>query len=473
MELFLEKIDKFLDRSVSSGDKLLVGISGGADSISLLHVLCEFSKIKNFSLAVAHVNHMTRGGDSYADAEFVGRISKELELPFFLKEIEVDKECVKLKRSFQETARMIRYQFFEKTLNAIGGNKIALGHSADDQAETILLNIIRGAGLKGLTGMPQIRGNIIRPFLNVYRKELEAYLKEKEIPFRNDSSNNDAKYLRNKIRKELIPCLESYNPAIKKTISDMSGILLDDDSLLSKMTQDIFNQKFCFQEGEDKELVWEIESFLSYPMALRRRLIRETFYKITGEMRGITALHVEQILNLFESPKTGRSLNMPRDVSVNTGYNVVAFKKNLGWNRKGKYERDMPVIAVQIPGITKFEDGGIQVQTQIIDEKIRFSPLNQKIEAFFDLEKTGPNLMVRFFRAGDRFQPLGMTGSKKLKSFFIDKKIPHNIRHRIPILTNDKDDIIWVYGQRIAHFCRVTDKTKKVLFVQGNKAINY
>ena len=127
---------------------------------------------------------------------------------------------------------------------------------------------------------------------------------------------------------------------------------------------------------------------------------------------------------------------------------------------------------ILIPGVTKLEDGAIQVQTEIIDKNINFSSLNSKLEAFFDMEKTGYKLKFRFFREGDRFCPLGMLGSKKLKSFFIDKKVPQNIRHRIPILTNDKDDIIWVYGQRIADFCRVTDKTKKMLYVQGNRPIN-
>ena len=132
----------------------------------------------------------------------------------------------------------------------------------------------------------------------------------------------------------------------------------------------------------------------------------------------------------------------------------------------------MFATSILIPGITQLENGDIQVQTQIIENNIDFSSLNSKIEAFFDMEKTGSKLKFRFFREGDRFRPLGMLGSKKLKSFFIDKKVPQNIRHLIPILTNDKDDIIWVYGQRIADFCRVTDKTKKMLYVQGNRPIN-
>ena len=472
MDHLVKKIDKNLNRLISSKDKVLVGVSGGPDSICLLYVLHEFSKTKHFSLAVAHINHMARGDESKSDAEFVAHISKKLELPFFLKEVDVHKEGIKLKRSFQEAARIIRFQFFEEILKEIAGTKIALGHSADDQVETILLNIIRGTGLKGLVGMPQIRGNIIRPFLQIYRKEIECYLEERKIPFRNDYSNNDTKYLRNKVRKELIPCLEVYNPAIRKNLNEMSQILEDDNFLLSQMTREIFNQNLCFKENKQGQIVWDIEKFMAYPVALKRRLIRETFFRISGEIQGITALHVEQTLNLFYTPKTGKILNLPKNVTVDCSYSSISFKQVFKSNKKTFLGQKMFATSILIPGITQLENGDIQVQTQIIEKVADFSSLNSKIEAFFDMEKTGSKLKFRFFREGDRFIPLGMSGSKKLKSFFNDKKVPQNIRSRIPILTNDKDDIIWVYGQRIAHFCRVTDKTKKMLYIQGNRPIN-
>ena len=164
MEKFLKQVDENLTDLVSPGDKIVVGVSGGADSITLLQVLNLFSETKNYDLVVAHVNHMARGGESYADADFVKDTAEKFGLPFFLKEIDVENKKVQFKKSFQETARLIRYQFFDETLKAVGGNKIALGHSADDRVETILMNIIRGSGLKGLAGIPQVRGNIIRPF---------------------------------------------------------------------------------------------------------------------------------------------------------------------------------------------------------------------------------------------------------------------------------------------------------------------
>jgi tRNA(Ile)-lysidine synthase len=468
MTPFLKNIEQALKELIATDDKVLVGVSGGADSIALLHVLHKFSRIQNYSLIVAHINHMSRGKDSDVDAGFVESVAEKLKLPFYLKKIDVGVERLKLKTSFQDAARIIRYQFFEETLQSLGGNRIALGHTADDQVETILINIIRGTGLKGLAGIPQVRNCIIRPFLEFYRKDLETYLKENDFSFREDSSNLDKKYLRNRIRHELIPYLETYNPGIKKCLQEMSGIVRVDDSLLSLATRDIFKQKFG--NDNEKNIIWEIEDFQSYPIALRQRLAREIFCHITGDMHAITSHHVQQIINLFNSPKAGKVLNIPRGVTVTCSYDSVLFSKITD----GICENELLVTQIAIPGTTELLEGPIRsVKTQIIAGTLSVCSLKTERQAFFDLEKTGLGIQVRFFRAGDRFCPLGMTGSKKLKSFFIDQKVPQSMRSHIPILTNADDDIIWVYGQRISHHYRVTDKTEKVLFIEGNKAINY
>lgn len=468
MTSFLKNIEQVLKGLIAPGDKVLVGVSGGADSIALLHVLHWFSRIQDYSLIVAHINHMARGKDSDADADFVESIAKKLELPFYLKKIDVGIERLQLKTSFQDAARIIRYQFFEETLQEVGGCKIALGHSADDQVETILMNIVRGTGLKGLTGIPQVRGCIIRPFWGIHRKDLEIYLKENDISFRDDSSNSDKKYLRNRIRHELIPKLETFNPGIKKCLQQMSGIAREEDSLLSQMTRDIFNQKLG--ECNKKNIAWEIKDFQTYPIALRQRLVREIFCRITGDMQAITAYHIQQIINLFNSPKTGKVLNIPRGVTVTCSYESVLFSKVIG----GICEKESLVTPIAVPGTTELLEGHIRrVQTQIFTDKRDLSSLDIERQAFFDLEKTGLSIQARFFRPGDRFCPLGMAGNKKLKSFFIDQKVPQSMRSQIPILTNTDDDIIWVYGQRISHLYRVTEMTEKVLFIEGDKAINY
>lgn len=473
MDSFLKKISEVLHDLIVPGEKVLVGVSGGADSIALLYALHHFSGIRKFSLFVAHINHMARGQDSYDDACFVKGVADKLSLPFFLKEIDVEKERCKIKTSFQDAARIIRYQYFEEILNSLGGHKIALGHSADDQIETILMNLLRGSGLKGLAGISQVRGNIIRPFLKIYRKELEKFLVKKGISFRHDSSNLSQKYLRNRVRHDLVPYLENYNPGIRRGLQEMSEIAREDDALLSKMTRDIFIQKSRFQDENEKILVWDVNDFQSYPVALRKRLIREIYYRITGNMLEITAQHVQQIIHLFNEPKSGKGLNIPGRVTVTCSYRSIVFER-LNEKTKGKLkDSQQDSTQIIIPGFTELPLGQMQVETRIYDQKKDFPALDPSRQAYLDLGKTGLTVKARFFRPGDRFCPLGMSGSKKLKSFFIDRKVPRNLRFQIPILTNAVDDIIWVYGQRISHCYRVTDNTKKILFVQGNKTINY
>jgi tRNA(Ile)-lysidine synthase len=248
----------------------------------------------------------------------------------------------------------------------------------------------------------------------------------------------------------------------------MSGIVREEDSLLSQMTRDIFNKKIG--ESNEKNIVWGIDDFQSYPIALRQRLVREIFCRITGDMQAISAYHVQQIINLFNSPKAGKILNIPRGVTVTCSYGSILFAKIVDYI----CGNEPLVTPIAIPGTTKLLEGYIRkVETQIfVDKKDLFS-LDTGRQAFFDFGKTGFGIQARFFRAGDRFCPLGMKGNKKLKSFFIDQKVPKSMRSQIPILTNADDDIIWVYGQRISHLYRVTEKTKKVLFIEGDKSIKY
>jgi len=201
--------------------------------------------------------------------------------------------------------------------------------------------------------------------------------------------------------------------------------------------------------------------------------VRETFCRIAGNMFHITAQHVREVNDLFNSPKVGKTLNIPRNIKVTCGYDSVVFQQTIEDPRKNIREKESLPIPILIPGFTELTEGQIRMETQILEGKREYSSLNPSMQAFLDFEKTGFIIKARFFRPGDRFRPLGVSGNKKLKSFFIDSKIPRHVRHKIPILTNDKDDIIWVYGERIDHFYRVTNETKKILFVQGNREINY
>lgn len=437
----------------------MVAVSGGADSMALLYLLEQFSKEHGYELVVAHLNHMARGEESDKDASFVEEEAGKLSLPVFVDKIDVKKSF--LKTSFQESARILRYQFLEDVLQSVKGNKIAVGHNADDRIETVLMNLLRGTGLRGLSGIPQARGHVIRPLLNCTRCEIEGFLDEQNLAYRTDSSNLESKYLRNKVRHDVIPFLKKFNPDISGNLLDLSEIARDEDQWMSEKTHDLYSKIVSF---EKEGLCIEITEFESQPLAMKRRLVREIFYRLNGNLREITALHVQQVLDLFSRARVDSSLNLPGNVNVICGYETVCFSLN---DDLASTEIDKKTKRLEIPGVTSLPQIGVQFHSRLVEP-----PLPQNIDhkqAYLDFERTGDSIQIRFFQPGDSFVPLGMRGHKKLKSYFIDQKVPRRERSRIPILTNSCDDIIWIYGERISESFRVAEKTKKVLFIEGNK----
>ena len=457
MSSFAKKVKSAIIELVAPGDKVLVAVSGGADSLALLYLLDQFSKELGYELFVAHLNHLTRGKESDEDATFVEKEANKLSIPFFVDKIDVEKSV--LKYSFQETARILRYQFLEKTLTSINANKIALGHTADDRIETVLMNLLRGTGLKGLAGIPEVREHVIRPLLRCNRSELEQFLDERKLIYRTDSSNNEKKYLRNKIRHEVIPFLSTFNKNISRNLLSLAEIVRGEEQWMSEQAHELYAKLVTAQSGD---LYFETVEFEKQPLAMKRRLIREIFYQLSGSLREITALHVQQVLDLFTQARVGSLLALPRGVRVVCDYEKVRFCLNEDF---GLPDVDKRLRKLKIPGVTNLAQLGIQFHAQFVEP-----PLPESIDyihAYFDFGKTGENIQVRFFQPGDHFVPLGMQGHKKVKSYFIDQKIPRKERPFIPILINGDEDIIWIYGERISgQFC-VNENTKKVLFIEG------
>ena len=459
MSGFAKKVKTAITDLISPGDKVLVAVSGGADSIALLYILKQFSKELGFELFVAHLNHLARRDESNKDASFVEKEAVKLSLPFFSDKIDVKKSL--LKSSFQESARILRYQFLEDVLMSIKGNKIALGHNADDQIETIIMNLLRGTGLRGLAGIQKERGHIIRPLLSCSRLEIEQFLDEQNLSYRKASSNNDSKYLRNRIRHEVIPFLKKFNPDISGNLLGLAEIARGEERWMSEKTREVYSQLVT---SETRGVCVEITEFESQPIAMKRRLVREIFYRLSGSLRKVSALHIQQVLRLCSRARVGSSLNLPGNVSVICKYEAVHFFLA---DDLASTEIDKKTKRLEIPGVTILPQIRVQFITRIVEPPMP-KYINPK-QAYLDFEKTGDNIKIRFFQPGDRFVPLGMDGNKKLKSYFIDQKVPRKERPCIPILTNDVDDIIWVYGERISNLFRVGENTKKVLFIEGNK----
>jgi tRNA(Ile)-lysidine synthase len=457
MSSFAKKVKSAILELIAPGDKVLVAVSGGADSLALLYLLKQFSKELGYELFVAHLNHLARGKESDEDASFVEKEANKLSLPVFIDTIDVKKSG--LKSSFQESARTLRYQFMEDVLISIKGNKIAFGHTADDRIETVLMNLFRGTGLRGLAGIPEVRGHVVRPILRFTRSEIEGFLDRQNLIYRTDSSNNETRYLRNKVRHEVIPFLKTFNPDISGNLLGLSEIARGEEDWMSEKTGELYSQLVTPENGN---LCFEITEFENQPLAMKKRLIRESFYQVNGSLREITALHVQQVLNLFSRARVGCWLKLPGNVRVVCDYDRVCFSL---FDDSCSTEIDKKTKRLEIPGLTSLPQIEIQFQAQHVE-----LPLPKHVDhkqAYLDFEKTGANIKIRFFQPGDSFVPLGMSGHKKVKSYFIDQKVPREERSLIPILTNNCDDIIWVYGERISNTFRVTENTRKVLFIEG------
>jgi tRNA(Ile)-lysidine synthase len=472
MDPLILKIKKTIadHKMIEPGDCVLLGVSGGPDSVVLLQSLFALKDELGIELAVAHLNHSARGEESDRDAEFVRDLGEALQIRTQAEKIDVAAHQASTKGSFQETARHLRLEFFQKMMRQMDANKIALGHTLDDQAETVLMNLLRGSGLKGIGGMSPVRHPYIRPLFDCSRSEIMDFLKDKKIPYCRDSSNEKSDYLRNRIRLELIPFLqEKYNPRITENLFEASGIFRADNDYLKTLEDQEFKRAVSkFEKNET--LTMDIERFTVLPLALKRRLVRKGIESIKGDLRRISFFHIQEVLHLFEKAQKGKCIGLPDNLEILCLGDRVEFKRihesapsilssdegqSSGWIK--------PLI---IPGETSVEKAGLTLKAEIIDSADT-GVSGSADQAFLDFDKTGGDIRVRFFQAGDRLKPLGMNGTKKLKSLFIDEKVPQEIRSTIPILTTGDNDIIWVYGTRIAHAYRVTSDTSKILFIKG------
>lgn len=467
----LQKVKKYIERHkmIQPGDKVVVGLSGGADSVALLHVLKELQDSMHFELYAAHVNHGLRGQAAVEDAEFARNLCQEWSVPFYLKEADVRSLAKALNQTEEEAGRLVRYGFFSEVMEKINGNRIATAHHKNDQAETILHNIIRGSGMAGLTGIRPVRdGVIIRPLLDVSRREIEDYLKEKGLNWRLDTTNLDSAYTRNRIRNRLLPYLaRDYNPEIVDSLARLGHILRDEDSFLNELCYNLYTEIVSFGSGQ---VELDLRKLSRCHPALQRRLIRMALADARGDLDGVGHTHVEAVIDLAGNGQTGShttipagSLNKTR-IQVLVRYGYLIFREEGAGSSTPAFDEYLPV-----PGRIFLEDLNLSIRSAVWDKSKGFSFSPRCI--YIDRDKVKGRLSVRQRREGDRFRPLGMEGSKKLKDYFIDKKIPREKRSRIPLLV-DEENIIWVVGYQMNHDYRITDSTKNVIKISVEKHIN-
>jgi tRNA(Ile)-lysidine synthase len=427
----------------------------------LLYLLNAYREAFRLSLIVAHLNHGFRPEESEKEAELVQMESERLGFPFEYERFNV-KEFQKLSGfSPQDAARKIRFQFFHDLLKKHHAKKIALGHNADDQVETILLRLIRGSGLHGLRGILPLReGKVIRPLLETWRGEIESFAIEKGIHFRLDSSNLKHDYLRNRIRLALIPSIErEYQPNFKKTLLRTSAILREDNDYLERGTEEAY--QMIVQEGRDI-LSFNFSEYQSLHQAIQWRILRKMMEILCAQGMVVEEWEgsdIRQIYQRLRQPPPSFILELSHGVWIEKRYDRVEL------GRGGV--RPFPPFEVELisPGRTTIEELGKGIVIEEVN-RVQYRKDKESLTvAFMDYESLHFPLRIRNFRPGDRFCPLGIQGTQKLKEFFIDHKIPRTERPKIPLLISG-EKIIWIVGHRIDERVKVTEKTKKVLKVK-------
>ncbi len=443
---------------IENGDNVLVGVSGGPDSMALLYALLSIQTEISFSLYIAHVNHGVRGREADEDEKFVEKISGKLGIPFYSKKIDMEGYAREHKLSSEDAGRRLRYKFFREVLLSINGGKIAVAHNKNDQAETLIMRFFRGTGLDGLKGMEYRNGDIIRPLLDISRNEIEDYILEKNINTRLDRTNLENIYNRNKIRLELIPYIvDNFNPNIVDTLWRTSRTMSNDSEFLEEFSKERYRE--LVKVENKNSIILCRQKFSREHIAIKQRIIRHSIYNLTGTLDGISEIHVRNVLELFERGDTGKSVDLPNRLEVKTSYDDLIFRiKNLNVNNNYKYslKRGQATYVKEWNSIFKMEVYPM--------EKIQLNFKDRFIK-YFDYDKIKGEIYIRNRRLGDTIQPFGMSGNKKLKDLFIDKKIPIDEREKIPILV-DKNDIIWVVGLRTSEKYKITPYTKNVLVIK-------
>ncbi len=459
--MFIQKIKKTIEKfsMLKKGDHVVVAVSGGADSVALLSILNSLKDELGIAVSAAHMDHMIRGDESKKEMDFVQSLAAGMGVECVAEARDVSAVKNDDGLSLQEAAREVRYEFLRETLNKVKADKIAIGHHGDDQVETALMWFIRGASLKGLSGMPPVReGVFIRPLIETTRKEIEQYLKENSIEYINDTSINEPQYLRNDIRHNLLPLLrKEYNPQIDDAILRMTNLLRQDDEFLYSYAKQAVDD--CIIESDD-DLCVSIEKIKEYPEALHGRMIMDTVSRIRGDTRGITFKHVDSVCAcISEGPS--KVVQLPQGLCVWREYDKLIF------TYKQEQETQFNFSYDSLPESVVIEKAGIKLLFNVLENPDVEKLLEQREPGteFLNFDEIRFPLVVRSVLPGDRFCPLGMEHSRKLKDFFIDLKIPVRDRSRIPLLVSE-GRIVYVCGLRIDNRFKLKKGKLKVLEVR-------
>jgi tRNA(Ile)-lysidine synthase len=447
------------------GDRVLVATSGGSDSTALLYLLHSLREELALQIEVAHLQHGMRGDEADRDARFVAQTARELSLRFHLKAVNVVRlKAVAGEGNIEAIGRKERYDFFSTTAIARRLNKVATGHTRDDQVETLLMRLLRGSGKTGLAGMPTSRllpsagasVSLIRPLMGIWRHDLIAYLRERGVAYQVDATNQDLRMLRNWVRLRALPFLRSrLGRRLDERLAEMAAILGDEDRFLESLSVERLTS---IREGDSLRR----EELLMEPMPMQRRLVRSWLKQSAGHLRGITAFHVAAAIRFIESgPPQGR-LSLPGSQDLVKSYGRIRLEPKKSLTRTtaaANYSYSLPE-----EGEIAIPEAKMRMRCSRLPWTPELWPRNHH-EAVFDSGALPLDRVVRNVRAGDRFRPLGLNGRKKLKDLLIDNKVPLAARRILPVVIAG-GEIVWVPGLARSAVAAVGDGTKEVFRIQ-------
>ena len=445
---------------IQKGDKIVVGLSGGPDSVCLLHILSRLKDKFDLEIYAAHLNHQIRGIEAQKDAFYISKLCEEMGITFFIKSINVPEYCEKNGVSIEEGARKLRYEMFYEVKNNTRANKIAIGHNLNDQAETILMRIMRGTGLQGLKGIEYIRdGVIIRPILDIERSDIEKYCEQNNLNPRIDKTNLESIYTRNKIRLELIPYMkDNFNSNIIESISRMGNSLRSDNDYIENESLIKFKE---VSNINDDSVEINLSSYINLHNSIKVRILRNSIKHILGDTNFIDQRHIDDILDLEDESKIDKVINLPRGIFVYRKKNSIILT-----NKEIVIEEIEFCYNIPSNGFIKIKEIGTIIETQVVNINKYKRSKSDKSSKWFDFNKIKGGIVVRNRRSGDKIKLSG--GSKKVKDLFIDIKIPKEDRCKIPIIA-DSQGILSVGDFRNSEDYKIDEKTKEVLKVSFKK----
>jgi tRNA(Ile)-lysidine synthase len=468
-------------------DKVVVGISGGPDSLCLLHVLLQLRERLGLTLHAAHLNHRLRGPESDVDEEYVNQVAAEWQVPLTVSAAQVTALADRDGIGVEEAARRARYQFLGQVATQVGAQKVAVGHNADDQTETVLMHLLRGSGLIGLRGMlpaapyplPGFALTLIRPLLDVPRSAIDVYCREHGLQPRLDRSNLDQVLLRNRLRHDVLPFLERVSPGVGGRLRQFAWLAAADLAVLEGVLEEAWEE--VVRHESDSLIVLDLDAWRALPLGLRRSTLRRSVARLHGGLEGLSFRHVENARTVAERGSTGARATLPGDLELTVSYDRLVLASGAAAFSPAA---ECPILGatspvpLAVPGRTVLPETCWKAFADLLpanpQTRTAATANDDASRAYLDADKAGSELILRPRIPGERFQPLGMAGkSSSVSDFMINNRVPAPIRDKVPILAIPAHNqngmeggrILWIVGWRLDEQAKVTDRTRRILLI--------